>query len=157
MKYDEETTKKICQYIRVGNNYEDAAGLADIDERTLYRWKNKYPSFVTRLKRAEQESKAHDIAVIKKAGERQWQAAAWMLERKYHKEYALKTVMEHTGNSNEPLVIKIISSAEKLQIDNGDRTRNRELPETTGDIQLPGEIHDSSQGPEVRVDQGSSQ
>lgn len=108
MKYCPEIIQEICKYIRAGNNYEDSAGLAGISRRTLQRWKKTHVPFVTALKKAEQECKARNIAIIQKAAEKSWQAAAWFLERKYHNEFALKSIREHTGESGQPITIKII-------------------------------------------------
>lgn len=110
-KYSKEIVDEICKYIRAGNNYEDSAILAHIGVSTFYDWQRQLESdgspnpayhveFVDALKEAERECKARNIALIQKAGEKQWQAAAWYLERKYNNEYALKQINEIGGIMN---------------------------------------------------------
>ena len=104
-KYSTEMTQEICKYLRAGNSQKDSAILAGISEDTFYTWMKK-AEFSEPIKKAEQECKARNIAFVQKAAEKTWQAAAWYLERRYHDEFALKSVMEHQGNNDKPLEIK---------------------------------------------------
>lgn len=106
MKYSTEKIDEICNFIRAGNTHRDAALLSDITESTFYEWA-KDSEFSERLKKAEQECKARNIAFIQKAAEKSWQAAAWFLERRYHDEYAVKQVNEVTGAGGEPVRLLI--------------------------------------------------
>lgn len=107
-KFNEEIVKEICGYLRAGNTQKDSALLSGITEKTFYEWMKK-SEFSEPIKKAEQECKARNIAIIQKAAEKTWQAAAWYLERRYHDEYALKSVMEHQGSGDKPLEIRIVS------------------------------------------------
>jgi len=107
MKYGPEITKEICSYIRAGNSYKDSATLVDISEETFYQWKKK-PEFSEAIKKAETTCKARNIAIIQKAAEKTWQAAAWWLERKYHDEFALKEIKELQGNKDRPLGVVVL-------------------------------------------------
>lgn len=99
MKYSEEITQEICKYLRAGNSQHDSALLSGIAESTFYEWL-KEPEFSEGIKKAEYECKARNIAIIQKAAEKSWQAAAWYLERKYNAEFALKQINEIGGPLN---------------------------------------------------------
>lgn len=94
--------EKIYQGIRLGLPYERAAQLAGIHQSTFYMWKRKgmlkkapiYIKFLEELKKAEVEGEAAAINEIVKAARgsdkrpAQWQAAAWMLERRFPDRWA---------------------------------------------------------------------
>jgi hypothetical protein len=103
MKYSSEMVDEICKYLRAGNNISDTCSLVGINDDTFYDWKKNKPEFSDALKKAENECKARNIAIIQKAAEKSWQAAAWWLERRYNSEFALKSVQEFTGKDGQPL------------------------------------------------------
>ena len=107
MKYTEETVAEITKWLRGGNSQKDSAILSGITEETFYQWMKK-PEFSESIKKAEQECKARNIALVLKAGEKSWQASAWYLERRYHDEFALKNIEEHQGKDGGPINVKII-------------------------------------------------
>lgn len=108
-KYSPELTQEICKWLRAGNNQKDSALLAGITEKSFYQWMQEKPAseFSEPIKKAEQECKARNIAIILKAAEKSWQAAAWYLERRYHDEFALKTVQEHIGKDGQEIKISL--------------------------------------------------
>jgi hypothetical protein len=88
--------RKIFQAIRAGNYKETACKWAGIARQTLYVWIKKgeadieagkdktiYAKFVRGLNEALAGAEVHNVAVIQKAAEKQWQASAWMLERRH--------------------------------------------------------------------------
>jgi len=101
--------KRICDAIRIGTTRNIAAEYAGVCERTFYRWiergksakSGKYKEFCQALKRAEAEGVVNNLSRIQNAGigkikndrgewekfEGQWQALAWILERRHPKEY----------------------------------------------------------------------
>lgn len=107
MKYSDEITQEICKYLRAGNTQHDSAVLAGISEETFYTWKKEKSEFSEALKKAEQECKSRNIAIIQRAAEKTWQAAAWWLERKHNSEFALKQVNELVGKNGEQLSILV--------------------------------------------------
>lgn len=107
MKYSNEIVSEITNYIRAGNTQHDAAVLAGISDETFHVWKREKSDFSEALKKAEQVCKSRNIAIIQKAAEKTWQAAAWWLERKYHQEFALKNIQELVGKDGQPLQISI--------------------------------------------------
>jgi hypothetical protein len=71
--------------------------LAGIDETTFSRWmaagekgKQPFADFAKAVKKAEEEAVRKHVAVITKAAEKNWQAAAWWLERRYPADFGKK-------------------------------------------------------------------
>lgn len=96
-KLTPEVQEKICEILREGNPRRTAAILAGIDERTFQRWmaagekgKKPFDAFVVAVKKAEEEAVRKHVAVITKAAEKNWQAAAWWLERRYPADFGKK-------------------------------------------------------------------
>ena len=90
-KLNEETKARLIEGIRLGMTNKLAAQYAGIAESTFYLWREKardgepeYIELLESLKRAEAQSAAHALAVIKKAAQNgTWSAAAWLLERRH--------------------------------------------------------------------------
>ena len=85
-----ETREKILNALRAGNYRVAACKFAGISDETFRRWMNagkagepEYVDFVEQVKQAEAQAEASLVATIRKAAGDHWQAAAWLLERKY--------------------------------------------------------------------------
>lgn len=82
---------------RDGANDKDISAAVGVRPETFSTWKNhpktdNQRQLAEALKKAEADYKNALLAVIMKAGrERDWKAAAWLLERKYPAEYARQT------------------------------------------------------------------
>ena len=97
MKYGKEIIKEICDHVFNGATQKDAAAMSNISEDTLYDWLKEKPEFSESIKKAHAKYKEQLIARVKKASDKSWQAAAWILERRYKEDYALKHEVEHSG------------------------------------------------------------
>lgn len=97
-KFSDETKTKILQAMRMGLFAEQAASLAGIGQSTLDDWlrdgrdgREHYASFVAEFERAKAIGEQVSVAQIQKAaGAGQWQAAAWILERRHPKRWGPK-------------------------------------------------------------------
>lgn len=118
-KISNEIKHKIITAIRAGNYIETASAYAGISKSTLYDWlrrgerekqrveknprykirKSEQPfvDFSDAVEKALAEAEVRDVAIIAKAAEEQWQAAAWRLERKFPDRWGRK-VIEHRGS-----------------------------------------------------------
>lgn len=126
-KISNEIKHKIITAIRAGNYIETASAYAGISKSTLYDWlrrgerekqraeenprykirKSEQPfvDFSDAVEKALAEAEVRDVAIIGKASEEQWQAAAWRLERKFPDRWGRKRLdIEHSGE----IGIKII-------------------------------------------------
>ena len=109
-KLDDLTAKRILDAIAAGCSRTAAAEAARVGRATLMRWLRRglegeqpFRDFRDRMKKAEAEAESAMVAVIRSAAEGgTWQAAAWWLERRRPKTYALR---RETRDVPSPLVI----------------------------------------------------
>ena len=121
-----ELQEKLCEAIRAGNTYEVACKYAGISVMTAWRWRKKgeasksgkYVEFVKAIKKAEAEFEAETLGTIKKASFETWQAAAWMLERRFPQRWAKREYIENKNEHTFPLPREIspdeMEEAEKI-------------------------------------------
>ena len=79
--YDETIAGKIIDGVRTGLTLERAAELVGMNPGTVQGWATKRPEFGRRVKKARREHEVSLLQSIEAAGERSWQAKAWILER----------------------------------------------------------------------------
>ena len=114
-KYTPVTIAKILKHIKNGSNMVDSAQLSGINPDTLFTWIKLYPDFSDKVQEAIAKSKEGLIKNIVKAGKHNWQASGWLLERRYSKEYALKTIQELQGKDGNELVFKIVADIPRVE------------------------------------------
>ncbi len=93
----EEVERKILAMVRTGADLAVAAQAAGISRSTLHRWRargasegcGRFFELDQALHRAEAEAEARLVALIARAGERHWQAAAWILPRRFPETWSL--------------------------------------------------------------------
>jgi len=88
-KISQDVVNKICEYISKGNYISVSCEAVGISRETFYNWlelgeKRVEPYFtlLTEFKKAEADAEANRVAKLHLAGEKSWQANAWLLERK---------------------------------------------------------------------------
>ena len=82
-KLTPEVQKRILTLIRAGNTFHDSAIGAGVGESTFFQWKRENPEFLAALKKAEVQFIDRNLAIIQKATNKAWTAAAWLLERRF--------------------------------------------------------------------------
>lgn len=97
-----ELQKEICTNIAIGLTFQDACLKCHIGRSTFITWREKgereasgrHRDFLEAVAVAEAGFKATHLTTIKKASKGkvpgQWQAAAWLLERKYPAEFSMR-------------------------------------------------------------------
>ncbi len=115
-KFTKETTDRLFAAIRAGLPYHLAADAAGISETTFYEWqRGEFPrgsdkelraQFSEELTRARGSSAARLITIINTAAPTDWRAAAWILERRFPKDFG-KAVLEVTGGDGGPLQVEM--------------------------------------------------
>lgn len=94
-----ERMEKIGRIIKKGLSYEDASLAGNITYNTFNNWMKRgkedtegpYFEFFQYIKGCELEGKEENLDNISEAGRNgQWQASAWLLERRYPLEYGRK-------------------------------------------------------------------
>ena len=90
-KLTPELHADIVRTIKAGNYIETAAAMAGINRDTFREWvrqgvrhpKGKYGSFAKDIEQAMAHAEVIDVLGIRKAGEKEWTARAWLLERRF--------------------------------------------------------------------------
>lgn len=105
-----ERQETICQLIRAGNYIRTAAAQAGLTETTIYAWSRRgqadidagnenspHAQFHLALMRAEAQSEALRVVRIQRAGEQDWRADAWFLERRFPERWAARPTLTLAG------------------------------------------------------------
>lgn len=101
---DKETKEAFLTAIKMGLSNEKACDYAGINEGTIYNWINRgeedekngktdtiYFKFLKEYKKARSTCVIRHVANITQASENgNWQASAWVLERRFAKDFAVK-------------------------------------------------------------------
>lgn len=92
---------RIVSYVRAGNFRSTAAAAAGISPVTLRDWLRRgargeqpFQQFREDVDQAEAQAEARDAALISKAAEHDWKAAAWRLERRAHRRWGRKDQLD---------------------------------------------------------------
>jgi hypothetical protein len=138
--------ESICKHIREGMNNKDSCLMEDISEETFYTWQKEnnadgtpntfyHPEFSESLKKAELWRKEQLIKRILLASDKEWQAAAWYLERVFNKEFARRTInQEENKNADEGIKLLRALFIEE-QPDDSKNTELADNPSTATPIQ----------------------
>ena len=98
-KINDTAKVQIYAILAVGASLEDAADFLGVDRSTITRSMQRDRLFAQGIKRAEARGK---IRHLKKIGQaKAWQASAWMLERKWYKEFARRDPRGDAIDSDE--------------------------------------------------------
>lgn len=73
----------ICELVKSGLSVHHAAQKLHVHHSTVGRWRRESPDFDTAILAAEAEFIDSQVANIRTAAKTSWQAAAWLLERKW--------------------------------------------------------------------------
>lgn len=112
-KLTSELREEICIFIKAGCFIETTCGMVGINKSTYYDWMkrgkesrrpNRYRTFYEEVTKAQAICETRLVAIISKAEETQWRAAAWKLERKHPERWGKpKTKVE---NKNRVKIIE---------------------------------------------------
>lgn len=128
----QEQWDSFIKRIKSGLTNRDALLSVGISEETLYkrlRIKNpneKEKAFIELVKKAQIEFKLKHIENISKKGDEQWQASAWLLERKFKKEFGKYEIVvegdkEYLQNEDE-----LLKELEKLEKEEDEHRKRKE-------------------------------
>ena len=93
-----EAAERIIRAIRLGATNRLAAAAGGINVATFYRWLDADRAFRDAVKEAEGAAALAALAAIERAAQAgTWQAAAWLLERRYPEEYGRRVVTQQLG------------------------------------------------------------
>ena len=93
-KMTPERVQIITEALADGLTQKEASMLAGIDEDTLCNWKRNNSDFSDKIALSAIEYKRRLMNSIREAGRRDWKASAWLLERKYKKDFSTEARFE---------------------------------------------------------------
>lgn len=113
-KFTAEAATQVLDAIRAGNYMETAAAYAGVHKDTFYEWlkngrtaqqktgrltalETRFAEFAADVEQALAQAEVRDVAIIGKAAQTQWQAAAWRLERRMPDRYGRRDRVELSG------------------------------------------------------------
>lgn len=89
-KTTDEGKAAVLKALRAGNFVSTAAALGRVSRATVYQWRVDDPEFAESYRVAIAESENAHVANITTAAIDNWQASAWFLERRAHRQWAKK-------------------------------------------------------------------
>ena len=119
---------KLCEALLGGNTIKNSCALASIDETTYHRYiaegrhaeeGSPLEKFCTRVRAAIAEAEQRAVLLIQIAAKKNWQAAAWFLERRSPKEWGRTDRMRLGSDEESPLVVGSVDLTEKTVTDRG--------------------------------------
>lgn len=113
-KLTREALETAIKLKKGGANNRDIAAAIGVCEQTFYRWQSDPKTdlqreFCESLKKAEADYKNALCAIIlRDAKERDWKAAAWLLERKYPEEYSRRDRIQAEVNQTTDATVEVV-------------------------------------------------
>jgi hypothetical protein len=111
---DDATGERILQVLRAGGYDETAYTRAGVPKSTFYDWMGRgdpngtdprdqrYRRFRAEVQRARAQGEAGLLAAVNSAAPRNWQAAAWLLERRWPEKWARVSQRETDDKDTPP-------------------------------------------------------
>jgi len=128
-----EIHEKILGFVRKGLTYEKAGEALGISPATIQNWQHRNKAFNESLQKTRRELEANLLDSINQAGEKSWQARAWILERSFQYSQPsarLAVTQEHTHGISSNLASllagiagrkKNTASAETARLENSSK------------------------------------
>jgi hypothetical protein len=128
-KFTEEAQREIVTALRLFATYEQAAEFAGVSERCLRNWlkskDRKFADFQEKVRLARSQPRNMLVGtVLKSAQKGDWRSAAWMLERRYPKEFGYKVTQELSGPDGGPIQTSTTGVVMLPPVDDMPRTEN---------------------------------
>jgi hypothetical protein len=128
-----EIQEKILNYVRRGLTYERAGEALGIPTATIQNWQARNKAFNNALKRARRDLEVSLLESINQAGEKSWQARAWILERSFmysQPSARLQVTQDHTHNlgGNLAQLLAGIRGRKQAQVIDAEIVKPKALP-----------------------------
>ena len=127
-----EIHEKILGFVRKGLTYEKAGEALGISPATIQNWQHRNKAFNESLQKARRELEANLLDSINQAGEKSWQARAWILERSFQYSQPsarLQVTQEHTHGISGNLAQLLAGIAMKKKEKKAEVIETQTLPE----------------------------
>jgi hypothetical protein len=101
----------VLEALRKGLSISAACAAAQVGRTTWYRWVEADPTLEERAEEALSAVETRLLGIIEEHAVKQWQAAAWILERRFPKRWSLRdsaiTRDDDRSSNNEPQKITL--------------------------------------------------
>lgn len=137
LRLDKQRQQRICEALRAGNTRAASAAYGGVGESTFYRWMERgeaassgiYRDFWEAVKEAEAACEIRNVALIQKAAQDNWTAAAWWLERRKPDDWARVERQRHEGPSGGPMRVEVKVATPPEDVDSWARAVAAKLAE----------------------------
>jgi len=133
-----EIHEKILGFVRKGLTYEKAGEALGISPATIQNWQHRNKAFNESLQKARRGLEANLLDSINQAGEKSWQARAWILERSFsysQPSARLQVTQDHTHNLGGNLAQLLAGIRGRKQITSDNKTAELENRSKYIDVQ----------------------
>jgi transcriptional regulator with XRE-family HTH domain len=133
-----EIHEKILGFVRKGLTYEKAGEALGISPATIQNWQHRNKAFNESLQKARRGLEANLLDSINQAGEKSWQARAWILERSFsysQPSARLQVTQDHTHNLGGNLAQLLAGIRGRKQITSDNKTAELENRNKYIDVQ----------------------
>jgi transcriptional regulator with XRE-family HTH domain len=133
-----EIHEKILAFVRKGLTYEKAGEALGISPATIQNWQHRNKAFNESLQKARRGLEANLLDSINQAGEKSWQARAWILERSFsysQPSARLQVTQDHTHNLGGNLAQLLAGIRGRKQITSDNKTAELENRSKYIDVQ----------------------
>ena len=119
-----ELQETICGYIADGHGALEACRLARVSKSTYYRLLEQgekdrvagqetlFTAFLEAVGYSEATLEEDQLAKIRRASDRVWQASAWLLERRFPERWSLRNRVQVMGPDGEAITLRVVFEAE---------------------------------------------
>lgn len=116
-KLTKELTSKIAKHVEDWLPFEQACLLSEVSERNFYHWvefakrdekagkESIFTAFFQEIKKAQSKAESEALCDVR-AKVSNWQASAWLLERRHHDRYGRRVVNEMVGKDGGAIRIE---------------------------------------------------
>jgi len=112
LKRTPERLEKILAAVRQGVTLTTAAKLAGMHVGTLGEWRRSDPAVDAEVKKAVAESELALVQTVQTAAQKQWQAAAWLLERRWPERWARRDLVIDVSKMRNKFDLSALSTDE---------------------------------------------
>lgn len=124
-----EVIEAILRTISLGLHADRAAMAHGIKPATLRQHKRTHPEFLTAIKEAETRAESTFLSRIMAHTDRQWTAAAWMLERRWPERWAKREVV---APQNKDDARRLAADVRSIIAQESDATPTNQAPAPQG-------------------------
>jgi transposase len=111
----DDKIEAILRTVRLGLHPDRAAMAHGVSPGTVRSHKKRHPEFATAIKEAEAAAEQGFLGRILKHTEKQWTAAAWMLERRWPERWAKREVVIDTTKEDATRLRADLDAIDRLE------------------------------------------